>query len=181
MKKIRTLWIPVLLGMLLMATLVGVASARPGARPQQQAWRVLTIPAAICAPDDDTHDWSSSVAHLQCDVGSCSFHCAVDFPAAGEQAVGAINVRRLTVYAYDNNAGAGRFVRVKLHKYYPPTTSWVEMATAVTGAASSANPLVVMDTSIVGNPVWRTQGPLLEVDAGATNVSVYGFFIHYTW
>jgi hypothetical protein len=181
MPRIKRLWMPVLLGVILVAALVGAASAKPNARPQQQAWRVLTIPAATCDPDDDSNDWSASVANLQCDVGWCDFYCAVDFPAAGEQAVGAINVRRVTMYAYDNNIGAGDYARVRLHKTYPPSAGAVEMAVAFTGDASTDDPWVVMDTSIVGNPVFRTQGPVLEVMAAATDIRVYGFFIHYTW
>jgi hypothetical protein len=184
MKKTRMLCLPVLLGLLLIGALVGVASARPNARPLQQAWRVLTVASQACIPENWGEAWyhaGGDGEYLRCNNAVCHFVCPVDFPAAGEQAVGAVNVKRLTMYAYDYNSGVAQDTWVELNKTYPPTGAMVIMATAGTLGASTADPQAVMDTSIASNPVYRTQGPYLFVVIPQVNIKVYGFFIHYTW
>jgi hypothetical protein len=182
MKRIKALWLPLLLGVLLMATVVGVAGAKPDARPQQQGWRVLTVSPADCVSRDDLHAWWHSTTYLECweSGATCAHLCAVNFPAAGEQAVGAVNVKRLTMFAYDNNGGSD--IDANLYKLYPPTGGSVMMASVATTGTSAADPQGgVMDTSIVGNPVYRTQGPYIWVHLSCCNIELKGFFIHYTW
>jgi hypothetical protein len=178
MKSLKRLSIPVLLGVLLIATVAGVASARPNARPLQQPWRVLTIPTSHCSADSDDDDFDHSGPSIACDSGTCNFVCPAHFPAAGEQAVGAVNVKRVTMYVHDNWIAEGAMVT--LIKSYPPTGAFAIMALA-TSVDSPANPQTVMDTIIDNNPVWRTQGPTIWLMVGSPNVEVYGVFVHYTW
>jgi hypothetical protein len=178
MRSLKRLSVPVLLGVLLVATVAGVASARSNAGPSQQAWRVLTVPADDCIPYDAEEDWSSWGQKIYCETGGCSWRCVVHFPAAGEQAVGAVNVKRVTMYAYDNT-GAGEVI-VKLRKVYPPNAGSQDMAVAGT-ADSTADPQTVVDTSIEYNPVYRSQAPVIWVSITATSINVYGFYVHYTW
>jgi hypothetical protein len=177
MRQMKRLWAPLLLGVLLMATLAGVASARPSARPLEQTWRVLTVPAGDCVPNDSDDSWSAAATSVRCDTGSCMWHCVVHFPAAGEQAVGAVNVKRVTMYAKDNGTSSAGFY---LWTTYPPNANGQIMATGTT-VNSTADPQVVMDTSIDYNPVYRSQAPVMWLSIGATNIFVYGFYIHYTW
>jgi hypothetical protein len=179
MRRINRLWIPVLLGVVLIATLVGAASARPNARPLAQPWRVLAISSRDCIPTDDADDWEHHDRHLECGAATCAFVCPVVFPAAGEQAVGAVNVKRLTVYIYDNAGGVAP--NVYLDKTYPLNGSVTEMAKVQTTDASATDPQTIMDTSIVANPVYRVQVPSLWVSLLAGNIRFYGAFIHYTW
>ena len=181
MKLMKKLWIPLLLGLLLMATVVGLANARPNARPLGQARRVLAVPTGACIPRRSSESWMHFAHYVQCDSGMCEFICAVNFPAAGEQAVGAVNVKRLTMYAYDNNSGAGEDAKAWLHKAYAPTGGLATMANVTTSGTSAADPEVLTDTTINNNPVYRTQGPVLWLDIGGTSIKVYGFFVHYTW
>jgi hypothetical protein len=179
MREIKTLWIPVLLGAVLIATVVGVASARPNARPEQQAWRVLTVPSTACIPQEVTDDWWLGANRVHCASGSCHFFCAVDFPAAGEQAVGAVNVKRVTMFAY-NYSGDATAVMFYLYKVYPPNKAYVVMASGST-TNSPADPQTVVDTTIANNPIFRVQNSVISVTIGVTGTEVYGFHIHYTW
>jgi hypothetical protein len=179
MRKMKRLWISVVLGVLLVATVVGAVSARPNARPVEQAWRVLTVPTSACIADDDTDDFEHFGHDLRCDTGTCLFLCPVYFPAAGEQAVGAVHVKRVTMYAWDNYPAQD--VKFWLSKTYPPGgASEVDLAYAV-APASGANPQAVVDTTIANNPIYRVQAPYLWLLMDSPNPKVYGFFIHYTW
>jgi hypothetical protein len=179
MQKIKRLCIPMVLGMLLIATLTGVANARPGVRPQEQAWRVLTVPSTVCVPQDDDDDWVHGANLVLCSTGQCLFFCAVDFPAAGEQAVGAVNVKRVTMFAYDNS-GDEQAATFTLYKTYPPAKVAVGMAGGNT-LNSADDPQTVMDMTIAHNPVYRVQGPTVSLAITGTGINVYGFYIHYTW
>jgi hypothetical protein len=178
MQKIKRLWMPVLLGGLLMGTVVGVAGARPDARPLEQGWMVITIPPDHCYPDADGCNFDQEWGYVETDSGSCTFRCPVTFPAAGEQALGAVNVKRFTMYAYDSDGGAQACG--ELGSKYPPSIGAVSMSVGCT-VDSAADPQTVMDTTIDGNPVYRVQGPFLDFWIGAPGIRVYGFFIHYTW
>jgi hypothetical protein len=179
MRRLRGLCMPVLVGLLLISTVVGVAGARPTARPEQQAWRVLAIHPDACVPTTDDEDYTRAGTEVHCDDAllGCTFVCAIDFPAAGEQAVGAVNVKRVTMYTYDNHLQtSASFTMTKL---YPPSKGAAKMASAET-ADSPSDPQAVVDTSIANNPVYRVQAPSISFFMTIT-AKVYGFYIHYTW
>jgi hypothetical protein len=182
MKRVKALCMPVLLGVLLLATLVGVASARPHARPVQQAWRVLSVAAGHCYPAVSGANFLNNGWEVHCGSPQCFLMCPVNFPAAGEQAVGAVTVKRFTMYAFDNNSGATADVQAWLIKSYPPTHARVYLAQFQTAGAQVTDPQVLMDTTIEYNPVYRTQAPYIAIIiGGSTDTFVYGFFVHYTW
>jgi hypothetical protein len=102
MKKVKKLWMPLVLGVLLMAALVGVAGARPNARPEASpALQDHMISAHHCIPDNNF----GVVAHMffneyaTCTTGGCAYMC----PIKPEQ--GLIRAQRLALYVYDNGAG----------------------------------------------------------------------------
>jgi hypothetical protein len=181
MKSLKRLSIPMLLGVLLIATTVGVGGARPNARPLAQAWRVLTVPAGACVSRDEGHAWWHTPTYLECweTSATCAFLCAVNFPSAGEQAVGAVSVKRMTMYVYDNNGSSDP--SADLYKVYPPTGGGVIMAGSGATGTSAADPRAVLDTGVTNNPVYRSQAPYIWLDIPNMNIKVYGFFIHYTW
>jgi hypothetical protein len=180
MKSLKRLSIPILLGVLLMTILVGVANARPTSRPQQQAWRVLTVPSTACIPQKYLDNWWHTTESLYCASGGCDFMCPLNFPAAGEQAVGAVSVKRVTMFAYDNS-GDPTGAAFYLFKTHPPSAASALMASGST-TDSPAQPQTVMDTSIVGNPLYRVQGPYILLRLGGPPpIRVYGSFVHYTW
>jgi hypothetical protein len=180
MKKLNTLWIPVLLGVLLLATLVGVAGAKPDARPLQQAWRLLALSPSDCVPQSSgISGWWNNGDYIECPAGSpCGFMCPVHFPAAGEQSVGAVHVKRVTLYIRDLVAGD---VAVELWKNHAPTGVQAQMAGAKSFGSCLVDPCMLMDTSIVWNPVYRNQGPYLYIGMPSVGHRVSGAYIHYTW
>jgi hypothetical protein len=179
MKRTKRLFIPVVLGVVLIAAVVGVASARPDARPLAQPWRVLTVPPHTCNPRVEDIDYNYYQGYLECNTATCAFVCPLDFPAAGEQAVGAVNVKRVTAYVLDND-GTASHVRVYFRKIYPVTGGALNMAD-FQSTESTDDPQVVMDTSIDNNPVYRSQAPYVWVVLNAVGHHAYGFYIHYTW
>jgi hypothetical protein len=183
MTKLKRLWAPVLLGVLLMASLVGVANGRPKAAPRQQGWMVVSVPMSGCIGEKSNEALTYSRNYVTCMYSSCVMFCPVHFPAAGEQAVGAVNVRRVTMYALDTAGGVANEASFGLYKTYPPTGGAVQMADAGT-VDSAADPQTVIDFTIDSPVVYRVNSPSLEAGfatLAAGSVRIYGFFIHYTW
>jgi hypothetical protein len=177
MKKVTKLWAPLLVGVLLMSTLVGVASARPNTRPREQGWLVLTVPSTACFPDQDGYNWAHAAWGVVCNVGLCQFMCNLDFPTAGAAALGSVKVKRVTMFGEDNTSGQGAVFY--LYKQYPPTHGFVVMANGST-VDSPSDPQAVIDGTIANNPIYRVQAPYIWLLVG-TSINVYGFHIHYTW
>jgi hypothetical protein len=180
MRRTKRLWIPILLGALLIATLVGAASARPNSRPQEQAWRVLTVAPHACNPRTDTIDYNYLAGYLLSN-GNTAFVCPMDFPAAGEQAVGAVNVKRVTAYVLDNDGNAGDTIRFYFRKVYPMGGDSYQAMAEAESTESASDPQVIMDTSIDYNPVYRSQAPYVWVVMEAAGHKLYGVYVHYTW
>jgi hypothetical protein len=180
MKRTKRLFIPVVLGVVLIAAVVGVASARPDARPLAQPWRVLTVPAHACTARSDNTDYQFMAGYVECQSGTCDIICPMEFPAAGEQAVGAINVKRFTMYVRDNDGDAGDNIVAYLRKTYPMGGAYQEMAQA-SSVESASVPQVVMDTSIENNPIYRSQAAYAWFRLETGTLRLYGSYIHYTW
>lgn len=85
MKKVKKLWMPLLLGVLLMAALVGVAGARPNARPEASpALQDHMISAHHCIGEDDTEDYEFFGNYLECDALMwCNFVCPINLSNQG--------------------------------------------------------------------------------------------------
>jgi hypothetical protein len=115
MNKVKMLWMPLLLGALLISTLVGAAGARPEASP---GFLDYGISAHHCIPVDDTDDWKFAQGYVECSSGYCNFVCPIKPPHQGT-----IRARRLSLYAYD--PGGGR-VCIGLVKVVPKAGTSVE-------------------------------------------------------
>lgn len=166
MKEIKKWWVAVLLGLLLMATLVGVMFARPGARPNAGASKTLTVPAAAFVPIKDDMDWYNNGSYIQLDSGTGVFIASVQFP-------GRVTVESITLYAYDNNGSAQ--VCAYLFRSTPPTGNEESMAGVCSTGASDTDPRLFTTTLISPNRVTRRHGVYLEIMFyGSSDLRVYG-------
>jgi hypothetical protein len=175
MKRVKKYWMVVLLAGLLMATLVGVAGARPNDRPSGALSRRITIPAGHFIPNDETTQWYNDGFYIRSDTDGSSeiFLAPVVFPTGQ-----AVVVESVTFYAYDNNASAD----VYLELYLTDPTAGIEgqMASVCSTGASPTYPRSFTDSSIDNNPVKHGKGVYLWLDfQDDTNLKFHGVRIQY--
>lgn len=171
MKKVKMLWMPVLLGILLMATLVGVAGAKPSARPeaspQLQDW--MTSPYH-CIPLRDNVDWEYGQFGLDCMTATCYFYCPLKPPNDG-----LIRVQRLAMYARDNGAGQ---INVTLRQHYAKTGSTVNRL-GVQSTTDSANDPEAYAYNPSNFKANELQDVYVYVEFTGTTQRLYGFKLKY--
>jgi hypothetical protein len=174
MKKVKKYWLVLLLGGLLMATLVGVAGARPNERPMAAVSRRITISPASFDPEDDHVEWNNTGGVLSSDTvdAEVTFFADVIFPTGQ-----AVTVESVTFWAYDNNCTNN--ICLKLYRDDPTGGARSQMASVCsTGCAVGVRQF--SDTSIVSNPAKHGQGVYLMLDIeddGA--LDLYGVRIEY--
>jgi hypothetical protein len=171
MKKAKKLWMPLLVGALLMATLVGVAGARPNARPEASPQLVdYMFSAYHCVPDTSHEWWVYDNWSLHCDVPPCWHFCPVRPPHEG-----VIRVQRLAMYVYDNGKND---VCIWLRQHYPKTATYVNRLSARCTTDNPADPQVY-----AYNPanfkVSQLQDLYVAVDFSGTTQRLYGFKVKY--
>jgi hypothetical protein len=165
MKKLKMLWMPVLLGALLMSTLVGVAAARPNARPEASPALVdYMFSAHRCFSTDPTYDPHYVAMHLECDSGICHFVCPIKPPHEG-----LIRVQRLALYAFDNLSGD---VCIDLRHVYPKTG--INQCTA-----NSATDPQVISYNPANFKVSVLQDLIAWVSIDSNGQKLYGFKLKY--
>jgi hypothetical protein len=97
MARAGRLWIPVLVG-LLVAGVSGVGSGRAVAAVEPRVTTVsIMIPASAFIPNRDDCDYDNGGYRLQVTSGTCGFYLPLSFP------VPVVNIKRITLYAYDND------------------------------------------------------------------------------
>ena len=171
MKEMKKWWMPLLLGALLMAILVGVAGARPNARPLAVAWRNHTVSAHHCTPMHDDTDWAYGSEDLHCSSGgSCSFVCPIRPPHEGS-----VRIQRLTMYAYDNGTGE---VCVSLREHRT-TTGNVVLRLASSCTSDSANDPETYSYDHPNFTVSRKEDVYVFVRMNSPGQKLYGFKIRY--
>ena len=180
MIRVKKWWIPLLLGALLMATLVGVVWARPNARPLAAATtKRITIPAGWFHPTREGADWTNGGGEITSnkDEESQFFIAPVVFPSAGQT----FTVEKMALYAYDQNGGLGNYdACVSLYKTNPGAGSDVKMAGACSTGSSTTDPRTFTETTIKYNPVTTARGAYLWLTIeDDTNLDVYGVRIWY--
>jgi hypothetical protein len=136
MKKLKMMWIPVLLGTLLMATLAGVAGARPNARPEASPALVNYMFSAFNCIPEGTPTVGYGANFIACMSGTCAFVCPIKPPHEG-----LIRVQRLAMYAYDND-GTPAGIYVTLFHEYPKTGGAMMRLGPVCTTDSTADPEV---------------------------------------
>jgi hypothetical protein len=171
MKKVKRLWMPLLLGTLLMTTLVGVAGARPNARPEANPQlRDWMIDSSNCVIDSDDRDYDFYSEYARCNAGSCIYLCPIKPPHQG-----LIRVQRLALYAYDNAAGN---VCVYLTQVYPKTASYVDRIVNQCTPDSTLNPQVLA-LNPANFKVSVLQGLYVWVDIKSGGQKLYGLKLKY--
>lgn len=171
MKEVRKLWIPVLLGTSLMTTLVGVAGARPNARPEASPQlRNHMISAHHCMPMNNTTDWEYLPSRLQCNTAACDFFCPINPPHEG-----LIRVQRLAMYVFDNGTGK---VCIWLEHVYPKTGTNVERLTNQCTTDNGAVPQVY-SYNPANFKVSELQDLCTYVWFSGTTQKVYGLKLRY--
>jgi hypothetical protein len=178
-KKWIMLSIPVLLGVLLIATLVGVAGARPNARPEASPALVDYMFSGFnCAHwNAAASTLGSATAYLSCTAGSCAFACPIKPPHEG-----LIRVQRLAMYAFDNDgAPAPSAVGIILIHHYPKTGAVVARVGEPLGAWTTDN---VADPAVYSyNPpnfkVSTLQDIYVVASVASAGQKLYGFKLKY--
>ncbi len=173
MKSVKMLWIPVLLGTLLMATFAGVAGARPNARPEASPALVdYMFTAHHCIPSYNLgtvrHDFLND--SLRCLTATCSFACPIKPPHEG-----LIRVQRIAMYAYDNGA---LDVCIDVRHVYPKTGLCITRL-AWQCTANSANDPEVLAMNPANFKVSVLQDLYVWVKFNGTTQKLYGFKVKY--
>ncbi len=179
MKSGKSWWMPVMLGVLLMAVLVGVAGARPNERAQAASGtRQLIIGAADFYPANNTYAFFNGGNFVTSLVnGSNTILVApVQFPAPYW-----VTVEKVQLFAYDNNT-TGR-IMMWLERTKPSVGSKTQMAYIDTGYAfadSVNNPRTWTTTSISSSVVNPANGAYLDVViSDDSRLDLYGVRIFY--
>jgi len=178
MKSGKSWWMPVLLGVLLMAILVGAAGARPNERAQAASGtRQLIIGAADFYPINNTYAFYNDGYYLYSNVNGSSvyFTAPVQFPAAYY-----VTVEKVELFAYDYNTTG--HIRMWLERTKPSVGTETEMAYIDTGYAFT-DPSSVRtwtDTTISPSVKNPANGTYLWVEiSDDTSLDLYGVRIFY--
>jgi hypothetical protein len=175
MTSLKNWWMVVLLGAVLMATLVGVAAARPNDRPAAAVTRRITVPAAFFNPWADGADWFNDGGYIESSKNESGqwFFAPVVFPT-GQSVV----VESITLYAYDYNPTWD--ILVYLMKTDPTAGDENVMTSARTNSSSTADPRSFTSGLMYSNPVKHGSGVYLVLETeDDTNLRAYGVRIQY--
>jgi hypothetical protein len=175
MKNVKKYWMVVVQAGLLIATLVGVAGARPNDRPMAAISRRITIPGAHFIPhdDDDLYYNGGYLIRSETDGSSEYFYAPVVFPTGQ-----AVVVESVTFYALDNNASYD--MCVELHRTDPTAGTGVIMAEVWSSGDSVTDPRSFTDSTVSNNPVKHGKGVFLWLEIeDDTHLNLYGVRIQY--
>jgi hypothetical protein len=171
MRNVKRLWMPLLLGALLIATLVGVAGARPNARPEASPQLVnWMISAHHCIPRDDTTDWDILPQYAECESAACTFYCPIKPPHEG-----VIRVQRLAMYVFDNTVGN---ICISLAQVYPKSATYVYRLSSACTGDSAADPWV-LSYNPANFKVSVLQDIHVSVALPSNGQRLYGFKLKY--
>ena len=136
MARTRRLWVPVLVGLLVAALLgpSGVTAVEP-----RTVTASIMVPAAAFTPTNSNFGYAFDNRELVATGGLAYFVAPLGFP------VPVVNIKRLTLYAFDSDAGA--LVAVELYRTEPAGATFRHTGTVFT-ADSPSDPQVVSSTAI---------------------------------
>jgi hypothetical protein len=183
----RRLWVALLLGLLVVATVVGVALAgsksAPVPQPLQAISRSMTVPASSCYPKEDGELWWNNGAVLggETDAPRQWFICPVNFPDFASVHV----VQSITLYCYDQHTWSGDQYDViaNVYRTEPSLGAETQMGTVRSTGWSTDDPKAwtISGTQISPKQVYPRQAMYFWVSfAGHPNLLLYGFKINYT-
>ncbi|MFH1331642.1 MAG: hypothetical protein ABIJ48_13510, partial [Actinomycetota bacterium] len=154
---------------LLVAMLIGPGVVT-AAEPRATTGKIM-IPAAAFIPTNDNWNYANNGSMLFTVSGSGIFTAPLTFP------VPVVNIRRITLYAWDNS-GTGQ-VCATVYRAYPPTAGQLNLGGVCTGD-STAVPQVVSTTVISPRRVnTAVTGPYLNVYI-ADGTTFYGVSVLYS-
>lgn len=106
---------PVLLGLLLFATLVGAAGAWPNAVPPSAVVKkTVWVHAADCVPWNHEQEYMNAGYYIRGLTGAVAYVCPVHFPEYGTH-----RILSITMYVYDNEDGAAYKVEAEATRTRP--------------------------------------------------------------
>ena len=165
----RKLWVPALVG-LLVAALVGptvVTAAEP-----RLTTKTIMVPAAAFIPTTDNSDYGNEGLALWVGSSYGNFTAPLSFP------VPVVNIKKITLYALDDNAGAG--ICATLYRARPADASDDSAGQVCTTNASA--PQSPYTTTISPRRVnTGLQGPYLWVNISGPSVWLYGVKVTYSY
>jgi hypothetical protein len=179
MKKARKLWVPVLLGVLLIALMVGVAGAGTSNRPSGALGPTayITVPGAAFNPSQDEVEWYNYGQWIRNDsLSDYRFYAGpIVFPYAGT-----VQIKQVVLVAYDNNPGTNAEACATLYKNAFMTGAEQAMASV---CSTGSDPAVrrFATTAISPNqvnPKWAGCYVCLMLRAG-TEIQAYAVRIAY--
>lgn len=152
------------------------AEAAP--QPRTVVTRTITVPAAAFHPVTDNFDFTSYGDVLFSNAGPARFVAPLYFEAAE------VTVRRLTLYAYDNDMGGD--VCVSLYRTLPTIGSDTEMGFICSDAAFLDSVRVFEQQSLPFRRVTGAHGPYLYLNlpgplSGVIGYKFYDVKVTYTY
>ena len=172
MARTRRLWIPVLVGLLVGGAL-GVGGGGAVAAEPRITTASIMIPAAAFIPDLDDCDYDNGGYSLEVTSGTCGFIAPLSFP------VPVVNIKKITLYAYDNDDSSQ--VCVKLYRARPADASQDSTGGSLCTLDASA-PQAPYKTAINPRRVnTASQGAYLWVRLYSPTVALYGVKVTYSY
>jgi hypothetical protein len=172
MARTNRIWIPVLVGSLVAVLLGPTGGGAAAAAEPRVTTTSIMIPAAAFIPTYNS-DYFSMGSYLSMASGSGSFTVPLSFP------VPIVNIKKITVYAYDNTGAAS--VCVSLYRARPTGAS-EDFAGEVCTADSAAVPQAVYTTTIYPSRVNTAfHAPYLWVVISGPDVKLYGVKVNYSY
>jgi hypothetical protein len=180
MKRIRKWWLPLLLGALLTALLMGAAAARPRQQAQAAVTKKLTISMAEFSPIYDSayipspHEKYGDYLHSRLDESPIELVAPVQFPHDGQ-----VTVEKLELIAWDQNPDFR--ATLQLFRTNPSKLeSRTEMAAISTGDSWAGGYHAWTEPDVTPRRVTTShQAWLLLWLFDDTDLSVFGVRIYY--
>jgi hypothetical protein len=173
MRRVSKLWMAAVVGALLLGTLVGVVSARPGERPLAAGGtRKLTLTGADFIPRYSDFGWENYGNYVTTGGGSAFFAAPVVFPCLSP-----VVVERIKLHAVDQNEH-GWYSLVYLMRVKPANGNTATLGWAQSSYSSSTRPTTFTSAEI--NKVVRpNQRAYLMLKIEDSAIKVYGVTIEY--
>jgi hypothetical protein len=173
MARTSRLWIPMLVG-LLVAGLLGVGGGGAVAAETRVTTASIMIPAAAFIPAQDDYDYTNNGYGLQVTSGTGGFIAPLSFP------VPVVNIKRITLYAYDNDPS--NQVCVKLYRARPADADRDNTGGSLCTSDVYTAPQVLYQTAF--NPrrvTTASQSAYLWVGLYGPTVALYGVKVTYSY
>jgi hypothetical protein len=172
MARTSRLWIPVLVG-LLVAGMLGIDGGGAVAAEPRSTTASIMIPAAAFIPTMDDWDYGNNGFGLQVTSASGIFVAPLSFP------VPVVNIKKITLYAYDNDPSS--LLCVTLYRARPADADRDLTGGSVCTSDASA-PQYASTTAISPRRVTTAfQGAYLWVTLYSPTVTLYGVKVNYSY